>query len=161
MSASRSSGDLLLRIVRDMADYQFGRGVGERLFPEGCVVELSKRTGRPRYVRLDGEIIATIRYPDNMIALSLKGAERLREILGERAPRVVLRKSGVERVSRGMNPLAADIEYCSEGIRPGEEVLVESSDGKLIAIGRAITSSRIMRELRAGVVIKVRKVRKG
>ena len=73
MSASRSSGDILLRIVRDMADYQFGRGVGERLFPERCVIELSKRTGRPRYVRLDEEIIATIRYPDNMIALSLRG----------------------------------------------------------------------------------------
>ena len=59
-----------------------------------------------------------------------------------------------------MNPLAADIEYCSEGIRPGEEVLVESGDGKLIAVGRAITSSRIMRELRTGAVIKIRKVRK-
>ena len=160
MGASRLSGSLLLRIVRDIADYQFGRGAGEKLFPSECVVEVSKRTGRPRYVRLDGDIIATIRYPDNMIALSLRGAERLRETLGDRAPRIVLRESGMERVLRGMSPLAADIQYCSDGIRPGEEVLVESSDGKLIAIGRAITSSRIMRELKTGAVIKIRKVKK-
>lgn len=160
MDASRSSDDLLLRVIRDIADYQFGRGVGEKLFPDGCIIELSKRTGRPRYVRLDKEIIATIRYPDNMIALSLRGAERLKEILGERAPRVILRESGVKRVNRGMNPLATDIVYCSEGIRPGEEVLVESSDGELIAVGKAITSSRIMRELEAGAVIKIRKVKK-
>jgi Prefoldin, molecular chaperone implicated in de novo protein folding, alpha subunit len=59
-----------------------------------------------------------------------------------------------------MNPLAADIQYCSDGIRPGEEVLVESSDGRLIAIGKAITSSRIIRELKTGAVIKIRKVKK-
>lgn len=160
MSASRSSGKLFFRIIRDIADYQFGRGVGEKLFPDECVIELSKRTGRPRYIRLNKEIIATIRYPDNMIALSLRGAERLKEILRERAPRIVLRKSSVERVRRGMNPLAADIEYCSEGIRPGEEVLVEADDGRLIAIGKAITSSRIMRELEANAAIKIRKVKK-
>lgn len=161
MGASRSSDSLLLRIIRDIADYQFGRGVGEKLFPNECIIELSKRTGRPRYIKLDREIIATIRYPDNMIALSLRGAERLKEILGEKAPRVVLRESGAERVRRGMSPLAADIKYCSDGIRPGEEVLVESSDGELIAVGKAITSSRIMRELEAGAVIKIRKVKKG
>jgi len=160
MGASRLSGSLLLRIVRDIADYQFGRGVGEKLFPSECVIEISKRTGRPRYIRLDGDIIATIRYPDNMIALSLSGAERLREALGDRAPRIVLRESGVERVLRGMSPLAADIQYCSDGIRPGEEILVESSDGKLIAIGRTITSSWIMKELKTGVAIKIRKVKR-
>jgi uncharacterized protein with predicted RNA binding PUA domain len=156
-----SPSSLLLRIVRDIADYQFGRGVGEMLFPSECIVEVSKRTGRPRYIRLNGEIIATIRYPDNTIALSLNGARRLREALGGRAPRVVLQESGVERVIRGMSPLATDIQYCSDGIRPGEEVLVESSDGRLIAIGKAITSSRIMKELKTGAVIKIRKVKRG
>ncbi|MCC6023656.1 MAG: pseudouridine synthase [Thaumarchaeota archaeon] len=160
MEGSKFLDRLLLRIVRDIADYQFGRGTGEKLFPDECVVEVSKRTGRPRYIKLGEEILATIRYPDNMIALSLRGAERLREALGDKAPRIVLRESGVERVLRGMNPLAADIQYCSDGIRPGEEVLVESSDGRLIAIGKAITSSRIVRELKTGAVIKIRKVKK-
>jgi hypothetical protein len=36
-------------------------------------VEVSKRTGRPRYIKLGEEILATIRYPDNMIALSFVG----------------------------------------------------------------------------------------
>lgn len=160
MSASRSSGNLPLRIAREIADFQFGRGVGEKLFSSECVVELSKRTGRPRHVRLNDEILATIRYPDNMIALSLKGAERLKEILGDRAPRAVLQELGAERVRKGMNPLATDIQYCSKGIRPGEEVLIESSNGKLIAVGKAITSSRVMRELKAGAVIKIRKAKK-
>lgn len=158
MEASGSSDKLALRIVREIADFQFGRNVGSKLFPDECDVKLSKRTGRPRYVLLEGRLLATIRYPDNMIALTPEGALRLKEVLGERAPRVVLRESGVRRVSRGMNPVAGDLLYSSDGIRPGEDVLIESRDGRLLAVGRAIVSSRIMKDLEAGAIVKVRKV---
>ena len=94
MAASESSANyLLLRIVRDIADYQFGRGVGERLFPDNCKVEISKRTRRPKYIYLEGEILATIRYPDNLLALTLAGARRLLEITGSSALKVIVKKT--------------------------------------------------------------------
>ena len=73
--ASRSSNRDLLRIVRAIADYQFGGGIGEKLFDDGCIVKISKRTGRPKYVYEGEEVLATVRYPDNLLALTLKGAE--------------------------------------------------------------------------------------
>ena len=36
---------MLLQIIRKIADYQFGRGAGKRLFPEDVIVKVSKRTG--------------------------------------------------------------------------------------------------------------------
>ena len=150
----------LLRIVRDLADYQFGRGVGDELFPEDCRIEVSKRTGRPRYIYLGDKLLATIRYPDNLLALSLEGAERLRRILGKNAPRIVVKRLAVEKLLKGLNPTARDLLSCSPNLRPGDEVIVEDADGRLIAVGRAIVSSQTMKELRRGAIVKIRKVLK-
>jgi len=154
---SSGSSNLLLRIVRDIADYQFGRGVGERIFPDGCRVEVSRRTGRPKYVYLEDVLLATVRYPDNLLALTLEGGRRLREAMGGGAPRVVVRGEAVERLKRGMDLTAGDVVKCDVEIRPGEEVLVEDEVGRLLAVGRASISSETMLELRRGVVVKVRK----
>lgn len=148
---------MLLKAVRDIADYQFGRGAGEKLFPESCRVELSKRTGKPRYVYLGEDLLATIRYPDNLLALTLKGAERLREILGDKVRRVVVDERAVEKLRRGMNLAAGDVKFCSDDIRPGDEVVIESQGGRVLAVGRAVVSAQTMREVGSGVVVKVRK----
>jgi len=157
MAALRSSTDHLLRIVRDIADYQFGRGVGERLFPDDCRVEISKRTKRPKYVFFRGEILATIRYPDNLLALTLAGAKRLLEVAGDSALKVIVKKKAVEKIKRGMNPLARDVIYYDERIRPGDEVLLLDEDGNFIAVGRAVVSGSTIKGLERGVVVKIRK----
>ena len=157
MDTSEPLRKLLLKAVRDIADYQFGRDVGEKLFPESCRVQLSKRTGKPRYVYLGGDLLATIRYPDNLLALTLKGAERLREVLGEKAGRVIIREEAVEKLRKGMSPAASDLVFCSDGIRPGDEVVVEAENGRILAVGRAVVSAQTMREAGSGVVVKVRK----
>ena len=150
----------LLKIVRDIADFQFGRGVGGKLFPDECRVEVSKRTGRPRYVYLGGEFLATIRYPDNLIALSLEGARRLRSALGENAPRVVIRKEAINKVLNGLNLAPRDISFCNPSIRPGDEVIIEDEDERVLAVGRAVVSAQTMRELSRGTAVKLRKVLK-
>ena len=157
MDTSEPLRKLLLKAVRDTADYQFGRGTGEKLFPEGCRVQLSKRTGKPRYVYLGEDLLATIRYPDNLLALTLKGAERLRQVLGEKARRVIVKEETVEKLRKGMNLAAGDLVACSDDIRPGDEVVVESENGRILAVGRAVVSAQTMREVGSGVIVKVRK----
>ena len=157
MTASGPLDEILLKIVRDIANYQFGRNAGEKIFPDDCRVEVSKRTGRPRYVYLRDEVIATIRYPDNLIALTPKGAERLRDALGERAPRITVKREKVEKVRKGVSPAAGDMIACSDAIRPGDEVLVESEDGEMLAVGRAIISAQTMKEVGHGAIVKIRK----
>ncbi len=66
----------MLRRVRTIADYQFGRGAGEALFPEGCEFRLST-TGRIRQVLLAGERLAPVRAQDGRLTLSFAGAGRL------------------------------------------------------------------------------------
>ena len=68
---------MLLQIIRKVADYQFGRGAGERLFPEDVIFKISKRTGRIRQI-WDGEtLIATLNPSSGLLNLTIKGAERL------------------------------------------------------------------------------------
>ncbi len=39
-----------LRKIRSIADYQFGKGVGEKLFPDEVEIIHSKRTEQVKYV---------------------------------------------------------------------------------------------------------------
>lgn len=158
MENSRSSVNrLILKIVRDIADYQFGKGIGKKLFPDNCRVEISRRTGKPKYIYLDGEILATIRYPDNLLALTLEGAKRLLEAANNSALRVIVKKNAVGKVKQGMGPLPREIAYYDERIRPGDEVVLLDEDGELIAVGKAVVSGATFKGLERGNVVKIRK----
>ena len=61
--------------IRAIADYQFGKNVGEKLFPENVRLEHSPRTGRIRFINLDGERLATLRPTDGLLSLSVKAAK--------------------------------------------------------------------------------------
>ena len=67
--------------VRTIADYQFGKGVGEKLFPENIEIQLSPRTGRIRFINLNGERLATLRPTDGLLSLSIKAAKFMAENL--------------------------------------------------------------------------------
>jgi conserved protein with predicted RNA binding PUA domain len=71
----------MLGRVRAIADYQFGRGVGTKLFPENIEIQLSPRTGRIRFISLNGERLATLRPTDSLFSLSIKAAKFIAENL--------------------------------------------------------------------------------
>lgn len=156
-SGSSPSNNFLLKIVRDIADYQFGRGVGEKLFTDDCKVEVSKRTKRPRHIYLDGKILATIRYPDNLLALTPLGARKLIEIVGDLAPKVIVRKNATDRVRKGLAPHPHEIIHYDDRIRPGDEVLILCENGELLAVGKAVISGSSIKGLIRGSVVKIRK----
>src|SRR3990170_6460202 len=67
--------DDALQRIRSVADYQFGKGVGAKLFPLDVEILFSKATGRIRYINLNGERLATLRPTDGLLSLSLKAAQ--------------------------------------------------------------------------------------
>ncbi|MDM7918760.1 MAG: hypothetical protein QUS12_06290 [Methanosarcina sp.] len=68
--------------IRSIADYQFGKGVGVRLFPENVNVVYSKATGRIRYVYFNGKRLATLRPTDGLLSLSITAAQLVAENRG-------------------------------------------------------------------------------
>ena len=66
-----------LEKIRSIADYQFGRGTGKKLFPDEINIVYSKNTGKIRHIHLKKELLVTLRPTTGLFVLTLAGAKRL------------------------------------------------------------------------------------
>ena len=144
-----------LKRIRAVADYQFGPGAGEALFPDEVDIVKSRRTGRIKHIYLRGSLLATMRAEDGLLSLTISGAERLSPILGERY-KVVITEEAAPFVAEGRSAFAKHVIKADPGIRAGDEVLIVAPDGRLLAVGRAVLSGREMVVFKRGVAVKVR-----
>ena len=144
-----------LQRVRTIADFQFGRGAGEGLFPEECTFILST-TGRIRQILYHGVRLATVRAQDGRLTLSIEGARRLHSSLPPPAYRVQVQEEIAEFPARGKNVFARHVMATDPGIRSGDEVLVVTRGDDLIATGSAVLSGGEMLQFKYGVAVKVR-----
>ncbi|MEM3627317.1 MAG: PUA domain-containing protein, partial [Candidatus Bathyarchaeia archaeon] len=60
-------------------------------------------------------------------------------------------------IAEGGDVFAAHITKVDDEIRPKDEVIVISEDGRVLAVGRAVLSGREMRAFKTGVAVKVRR----
>ena len=146
--------ELDLRRLRAIADYQFGPGAGEALFPDDVEV-IRGRTGRIKHVRYKGLLLATLRASDGLFSLTIHGAKRLEGFLGDRH-KVVVSEEAAPFVARGRSVFAKHVLRADPDIRPGDEVLVVGPDGRLLAVGKALLTGCEMLFFRRGVAVKVR-----
>jgi uncharacterized protein with predicted RNA binding PUA domain len=145
-----------LQRIRSIADYQFGKGVGVRLFPENVQILYSKATGRIRYVNLDGKRLATLRPTDGLLSLSISAARRIAENANFARCFVTVRSDIAEFVAGGSDVFAAHVVKADDEIRAKDEVIVLDEDKRVLAVGRAILSSSEMKAFKTGVAVKVR-----
>lgn len=145
-----------LQRIRSVADYQFGRGVGERLFPETVEIQFSKATGRIRYVNLNGERLATLRPTDGLFSLSITAARHLVEGSGLAQCLVTVRSDVSEFVAEGGDVFAVHVIKVDDAVHAKDEVIVVDEAGKVVAVGRAALSSSEMLAFKTGVAVKVR-----
>lgn len=146
----------LLRMVRVIADYQFGRGAGKILFPESCKFVLSPKTGKIRQVKDRGVRVATLKADTGLFTLSIEGARRLHSYFEYPKLRVVVLKDVSEFVAKGRSVFAKHVVEVDENIRANDEVLVVDEDDNLLATGKAVLSAREMLEFERGVAVMVR-----
>lgn len=143
--------------LRGVANYQFGEGVGEVLFPSDVTVVRSRNTGRVKYIYHEGRLLATLRPKDGLLALTLHGAERiLRNARGARL-KVKVSKEAAKHAAEGKNVFAKHVVEANQGVRPQDDVIVVDERGALVAVGRAVLSGEEMKAFGRGVAIKVRK----
>lgn len=142
--------------VRSIADYQFGKNVGEKLFPENVTFELSKRTGRIRFVNLNGERLATLRPTDGLFSLSIKAAKTLVENIPEAKGFVTLKNDVSKYIAEGGDIFAVHVVAVDDEVCAKDEVIVVDENRKLLAVGRATLSAPEIRAFKTGVAVKVR-----
>ncbi|WP_302080990.1 PUA domain-containing protein [Salinibaculum rarum] len=142
--------------LQRIADYQFGRGVGETLFPPGeAMTVTTTSSGRPRQVRADeGRLVSY--GTDGRFTLGTAGGERLQTTASETPYRVVVGDESEPFVRDGRNVFAKFVSVADERIRPRDEVVVEHEDGRLLAVGRAELSGEGMLDFETGMAVFVR-----
>jgi len=145
-----------LRRIRSIADYQFGNGVGVRLFPENVDIVYSKATGRIRYVNLNGKRLATLRPTDGLLSLSITAAKFIAENAAFARCFVTVRKDVSEFVADGGDVFAAHVVKADDAVHAKDEVIVVDEDNRVLAVGRALLSSLEMKAFKTGVAVKVR-----
>lgn len=144
-----------LKLIRAIADYQFGRGAGRALFPETCRFIMSS-TGRIRQI-VDGDMrIATIKPETGLLTISVEGARRLHRLFPYPKLRVVVMNEVSEFIAEGRSVFAKHVVDVDDEIRPNDEVIVVNEEDELLATGKAVLSAKEMLEMRRGVAVSIR-----
>jgi conserved protein with predicted RNA binding PUA domain len=146
-----------MRRIRCTADYQFGKGVGTKLFPEALKITYSRNTGRIRFVYLDGERLATLRPTDGLFSLSIVGAKRLVEKAKSAKNILIVRNDVSKFIAEGGDVFAAHVVKVDDEVRAKNEVVVVNEDCEVLAVGRAFLCAEELRAFKKGVAVKVRR----
>jgi len=145
-----------LKRIRSTADYQFGKDIGVKLFPENVEILYSKATGRIRYVNLNGERLATLRPTDGLLSLSITAAQRIVKNAVPAQCFVTARNDVSKFIADGGDVFAAHVVKADDAIHAKDEVIAVDETGKVLAVGRAMLSSSEMKAFKTGVAVKVR-----
>ena len=142
--------------IRSIADFQFGKEVGVKLFPENVDIKYSKATGRIRYVHLKGKRLATLRPTDGLLSLSITAARLVAKNRDFARCFVTVQNDISEFIANGGDVFAAHVVRADE-INAKDEVIVVAEDNRVLAVGRALLSSAEMMAFKIGVAVKVRR----
>ncbi len=142
--------------IRSIADYQFGKGVGALLFPDNIEIQYSPRTGRIRYINLDGERLATLRPTDGVLSLSLKAAQFMAQSTPFAKCFVTVKNDVSKFIAAGGDVFAVHVVKVDEEVGAKDEVIALDENGQVLAVGRTVLSSDEIKAFKTGVAVKVR-----
>ncbi len=142
--------------VRSITDYQFGKGVGVKLFPDAIEIQRSPRTGRIRYINLDGQRLATLRPTDGLLSLSINAAKFMVENTPQAKCFVTVQNAVSKYIAAGGDVFAVHVVKVDPEVRAKDEVIAVDEDKKVLAVGRTVLSSAEMLAFKTGVAVKVR-----
>ena len=139
--------------LRHSIDALFGQGVSKHL-PENIEIFFSKRTGRIREVYHKQKLLCSLRI-DGGLAISPFFAQILMKSKKFKENCVEIDKESKPFVEVGRSVFCGHIVWCGKNIRISGEVPVLYRN-KVIAVGKAIFSSKMMKGQTIGVAVKIR-----
>lgn len=146
-----------VRKIKAIADYQFGKGVGDALFDGKVKLEKSKKTGKIRHISVDGKMTANMRASDSFLILTKEGARRLHNSSEYPKNRVVVNKDSEPFTRDGKSVFCQFVVECDRNIRANDEVLLVNEDDELLGIGKALLNPNEIESFNKGQAIKTRK----
>jgi len=146
-----------LRKLRGIANYQFGKQLGNVLFKGSVQVIRSGRTDKIRFIYRDGKLISTLRARDGFLALTPYGVSIILESIRKPPRLVVVRSDVAEFIKAGRNVFAKHVVTADDSIRPQDEVIVVDEKRGLLAVGRAVLAGFEMTQFKRGIAVKTRR----
>jgi predicted RNA-binding protein (TIGR00451 family) len=146
-----------LQKIRSVTDYQFGKGVGTKLFPDTIRIVYSKNTGKIRHIHLGKDMLATLRPTTGLFILTIVGAQRMVQEVNPLRLWVKLEDYAEPFVAKGRSAFAKHVIDADPEIRPNEEVIVVSQKNEVLAVGRAVLTGTEMKSFNKGVAVRVRR----
>jgi predicted RNA-binding protein (TIGR00451 family) len=146
-----------LQKIRSVADYQFGKDVGSRFFPDNVKIVYSKNSGKIRYIYLGKELLATLRPTTGMFILTIFGAKRMISEVNPPKLWVKIEDYAEPFVAKGRSVFAKHVIDSDLEIRPNQEVIIISQKNEVLAVGRALLSGTEMKAFKRGIAVRVRR----
>ncbi len=147
-----------LEKIREILDYQYGKGVGRKIFDLNVKIEFSKKTGRVRRIYRGDELIATLVPGRGLFVLKGEGVKRLFRSLPRGKYCIVAKDEAIQFLKKGRSLFAKFVLDCDHEIRAAEEVFIVNKEWNLVGYGRALMSCEEMKFFRRGAAVKVREV---
>lgn len=143
--------------IRAILSIQFDATVAQMLLKNKITIKRSLRTGRIKFIYLNGQLLGTLRATDERFIPTLYGAKLIKKYLPENKLTIKVTEGAAPWIAKGRTVFCKHIVDADEEILPGEEVFIVDTQGNLIALGKAILSGREMSEKKKGRAVKVRK----
>ena len=139
--------------LRHNIDALFGQGVSKHL-PKNIEISFSKRTGRIREVYHNQKLLCTLRI-DGGLAITPFFAQILMKSKKFKENCLEVDQESKPFVEDGRSVFCGHVVWCGKNIRIQSDVPVLYKN-KVIAVGKAVLSSEMMKEQTVGVAVKVR-----
>ena len=146
-----------LQKIQSVADYQFGRDAGKKLFPGTVEIVYSKNTGKIRHIHLEKELLATLRPTTGLLILTVAGAKRLVREVNPLRCWVKVDDDAEPFVKKGRSAFAKYVIDADPEIRPNQEVVVINKENRVLAVGRATLAGEEMKQFSRGMAVRVRR----
>ena len=144
--------DSVLKIKYTL-DALFGQGVSKYL-PKDVKITYSKRTGRIKHVHQNDNLLCTLR-TDGGLAITPHFAQILVKSKKFKQNCLEIDDESKAFVQEGSSVFCKHVTWCGKNILIGSDVSV-LHDGKVIAVGKAVLSTRMIKSFKKGVAIKIR-----
>jgi uncharacterized protein with predicted RNA binding PUA domain len=144
--------DSILKIKYTL-DALFGHGVSKYL-PKGITITYSKKTGRIKHVYQNDSLLCTLR-TDGGLAITPFFAQILLKSKKFKENCLEIDDDSKAFVQEGSSVFCKHVTWCGKNILIGGDVSV-LHDGKVIAVGKAVLSTRMIKSFKKGVAVKIR-----